>query len=156
METAAALKLFGRSLDKYIRYTVFISVGDSSAYTAVCNMNNGKGPYDGVKVEKGECINHVGKRLGKALRKVREQVVTEKKTKTGKIRRVKDMGGKGKLTDFVIGKLQKYYAAAIRRFVGGTVEELRKNIYASFLHCSSSDSKEQHHLCPKTTDSWCF
>ena len=119
-------------------------------------MNDGKGPYDSVQVEKGECINHVAKRLGTALRKIREQVVTEKETKTGKVRRVKVMGGKGKLTDFVIGKLQKYYGAAIRRHVGGSLQELRNDIHASFLHCSSSDSNPQHQLCPKGRDSYCF
>lgn len=56
---------------------------------------------------------NLGKRLGMALRKVRDQMVTEKKAKTGKVRRVKDIGGKGELNDFVIGKLQKYYAGAI-------------------------------------------
>lgn len=66
------------------------------------------------------------------------------------------MGGKGKLTDLVIRQLQKYYSAAIRRHVGGTVEELRKDIYASFFHCSSTDSNPRHHLCPKTPDSYCF
>lgn len=82
---------------------MFISDGDSAAYNAVCALNQGKGPYDGVQIEKGECINHVGKRLGTALRKIRDQIVTEKTTKSGKTRRVKEMGGKGKLTDFVIG-----------------------------------------------------
>ncbi|KAK3892697.1 hypothetical protein Pcinc_003489 [Petrolisthes cinctipes] len=34
--------------------------------------------------------------------------------------------------------------------------QLRKDIYASFLHCSSTDDNPQHHLCPKTPDSYCF
>lgn len=84
MEAAIAVKLFSRSLDKNMRYTVFISDGDSSAYNAVCDMNNGDGPYGDVKVEKGECISHVAKRLGIALRKVREQVLTERKNKVRK------------------------------------------------------------------------
>lgn len=33
---------------------------------------------------------------------------------------------------------------------------MRNDILASFLHCSSSDAKPQHELCPKTKDSWCF
>lgn len=33
-----------------------MSDGDSSAYNALCNMNNGEGPC-GVKIEKAECIN---------------------------------------------------------------------------------------------------
>lgn len=134
---------------------MFISDGDSSAYNAVCNIDVGKGPYEGVKVEKGEYINHIGKWLGTALRKIRDQVVREK-TNTGRVRRVKNMGGKGKLTDVVIGKLQKYYTAGIRPLVGGTMEELRKDILSPFLHYSSSDTNIQHHLCPETTDSWCF
>lgn len=156
MEAAAAVKLFGQSMENNLRYKVFISDRDSSAFDAVCKMNDGEGPYGDVKVEKGECINHVAKRLGTALRKLRDQVVTEKKTKTDKVRRMKDMGGRGKLTDNVIGKLQKYYGIAVRRHVGGTVEELRNDIYATFLHCSSWDAKPQHRLCPKTRDSWCF
>lgn len=47
-------------------------------------MNDGEGSYGSVKVVKGEFINHVAKRLGTALRKVREQVVTEKKKKDRK------------------------------------------------------------------------
>ena len=109
-----------------------------------------------MKIEKGECINHLGKRLGTALRKIRDQVVVESKTKSGKTRRVKQMGGKRKLTDTVIAKLQKYYSTTIRRHVGGTVTGLRNDIYSSFLHCSSTDDNPQHHLCPKRADSWCF
>lgn len=64
-----------------MRYTIFISDGESSVYNSVCNINDGKGPDDGVKVDKGKCINHVGKRLHTALRKNRDQ---EKKTKREK------------------------------------------------------------------------
>ncbi|KAK3887038.1 hypothetical protein Pcinc_008803 [Petrolisthes cinctipes] len=49
-------------------YTTFVSDGDSSAYRAVCALNNGKGPYgEKRKVQKAECINHVAKRLGTGL-----------------------------------------------------------------------------------------
>lgn len=99
MEVAAAETLFDRSLDTNLRYNVFISDGDSKAYNAVCDLHNGKGPYDGVRVEKAECINHVSKRLGTALRKLRDQVVTEKKTKTGKVRRMSELGGRNELTE---------------------------------------------------------
>ncbi len=34
-------------------------------------MNDGKGPYNGIEIENGECINQVGKRLGTALTKLR-------------------------------------------------------------------------------------
>lgn len=156
MEAAAAVAIFGRSVEKKLRYTVFISDGDSSAYDAICNMNEGKGPYGGIVIEKAECINHVSKRLGTALRKLRTQVVTVKTTQKGAQRRMSDMGGRGKLTDFVINKLTKYYGTAVRRQINGTVSEMRKEIMASLFHCSSSDAFPRHFFCPKSEDSWCF
>ena len=55
IEAAVAEHIFGRRLEKKLRYTVFISDGDSSAYNAVCKMNEGKGPYGGIIIEKAEC-----------------------------------------------------------------------------------------------------
>lgn len=107
---------------------MFISYGDSSVYDAVCNINCGKGPYDGIKIKK-DCINHVSKRLGTALRKLRAQEVPEKRTKKGGVRRMSDLTGKGKLTDHVINKLTKYYGTAVRRHINGTVCDMRKDIY---------------------------
>ncbi|KAK4315416.1 hypothetical protein Pmani_013333 [Petrolisthes manimaculis] len=43
-----------------------------------------------------------------------------------------------------------------RRNVGGRVEELRNDIWSTFMHCSSTDDNRQHHFCPKRKDSWCF
>ena len=137
-------------------HTVLISNGDSSAYDAVCQMNDGKGPYGDKKVEKGECLNHVAKRLGTALRKLRNEVVTEKTTKTRKQLRMKNLGGRGKLTDYVITKVTQYYGNSIRRNLNGTVQQMRKDIHASFLHCSSTDENSKHQLCSKTAESWCF
>lgn len=123
--------------------------------SAVCNMNDDKGPYDGVKSWERWVNKSRRKEIGHSIEKSKRSSgkISDKGRKST---RVKDMGGKGKLTDFVIGKLQKYYAGAIRRNVGGTVEKLRNDIYSSFVHCSSSDTNPQHHLCPKTTDSLCF
>lgn len=92
MKAAVAVTVFGRSLDNKPRYVTYISDGDTSAYDAVCTMNDGEEPYGNVKLKKkGECINHMSKRLGAALRK-RDQAVTEKTTETGKVRGMKDMG----------------------------------------------------------------
>lgn len=38
----------------------------------------------------------------------------------------------------------------------GKRNEERHNIISSFEHYSSSDTNPQHHLCPKSSDSWCF
>lgn len=94
-------------------------------------------------------------RLGTAQRKFRNQVVTEKTTKSSKVWRMKDMGGNGKVTDYIIQKLQRYFAIAIHHF-RGTVEGLHNDIFSIFLHCFSSGENPHHHLCPKTSDSFCF
>ncbi|KAK8384226.1 hypothetical protein O3P69_009164 [Scylla paramamosain] len=92
--------------------------GDSSAYNAVCTQNNGRSLYDNVTVVKEECLNHVGKRLGSRLRKMKNEVATYKQTKTGKWRKQSSLGSINMLTDTVINKLQQYYSMAIRSSVG--------------------------------------
>lgn len=72
MEADVAVILWDRSKNYNMMYTTFVSDSDSSAYRAVCAMNNGKGPNDEKKVEKAECINHVAKRLGTGLRALKK------------------------------------------------------------------------------------
>ncbi|KAK3889773.1 hypothetical protein Pcinc_006334 [Petrolisthes cinctipes] len=64
-------------------------------------------------------------------------------------------GGRNKLTDDIIGHLTRYYTAAIRRS-RGSIKDLRKDILATFFHCSSSDEHPRHHFCPTGSNSWCF
>lgn len=87
MEPVGAERIWGRSQDKGFRYVSFIGDGDSSSYKTVCNMQGGKGPYSdaGINVVKEECINHVQKRMGTRLRKLKEQLKEDKKTKSGKV-----------------------------------------------------------------------
>ncbi|KAK8383944.1 hypothetical protein O3P69_016003 [Scylla paramamosain] len=73
MEVEAARRLFARSRDLKFEYENLVSDGDANSYKAVLAMNNGNGPYQDTKVTKLECINHVQKRLGTRLRKLREQ-----------------------------------------------------------------------------------
>lgn len=69
MEAVAAMNMWQRSLHYNIRYETFVSAGDSAAFLAVCALNGGKGPYgERCRVEKMECVNHVAKRLGTAMR----------------------------------------------------------------------------------------
>lgn len=67
-------------------YTTFIGDGDSSAFNTVSALNDGKGPYN-VTVIKEECVNHVSKRLGTRLHKLKKEQVTVTTTKTGKVMR---------------------------------------------------------------------
>ncbi|XP_063873641.1 uncharacterized protein LOC135107567 [Scylla paramamosain] len=156
MEAAEALACWNRSLSHNMRYINFISDGDSSAYSSVTSCNNGEGPYGKDHlVEKMDCINHVAKRLGNGLRNLRKETQTVK-TKSGKIVKRSVLGGQNKLTDKVITRLQFYFRRGITRKVDMTEEEMRNDIMSSFEHCSSSDTNPKHHLCPKSSDSWCF
>lgn len=159
MEAEGAVRMWQRSVKKNkMRYTTFIGDGDSSAYKSVIGLHKGKGPYDGVEMAKEECVNHVSKRFGSRLRKLKDTEVTEVpvKSKPGKTRKKKTLGGKSKLTDKVLEMLPYYYGQAIRRQSSSTVEELRKDIMATFYHCTSTDDEPRHMDCPPGSDSWCF
>ena len=70
MEVKAAEIIWKPSKDYNFRYTTMLSDEDSKTCTSLNDM----APYgDDVKIEKEECINHVSKRLGKALRELAKQ-----------------------------------------------------------------------------------
>lgn len=78
MEPEIAVRIWTRSKNYKMRFTTFVGDGDSSAYNAVCKLNDGKGP-----VTKEECINHVSKRMGARLRKLKKETYEVITTKTG-------------------------------------------------------------------------
>lgn len=134
-----------------------IGDGDCSSYNSNIHMNENAGPYgEDHKVIKEECVNHVHKRMGTALRKLVRDTTTEYQTKGGEVKQRKLLAGRGKLTENVINKLTKYYGGAIRRNVGKSVDEMSKDIWATFYHCSSTDERHRHFYCPEGTTSWCF
>ena len=96
--------------------------------------------YQNIHVEKKECVGHVQKRVGTALRKLKKET--------------KGIGGKGKLTDSLIDKLQNYYGIAIRSN-SGNLKGMKKSIRASLFHCASSERRNLHTHCPDDPDSWC-
>ena len=68
----------------------------------------------------------------------------------------KVMGGKGKLIDKMIGKLQIYYAIAIGSNPGN-LEAMKKAIFASSFHYASSENNKWHTAyCPAGENSWCI
>jgi hypothetical protein len=94
METEGMKRIFGRSEEtRKLQYIEYFGDSDSKAYNEVENA------YENIDVEKKECVGHVQKRVGTALRKLKK--VT------------KGIGGIGKLTDPLIDKLQNYYGIAI-------------------------------------------
>lgn len=136
MEVDSIVEIFSRSMEKYnVRYANYIGDGDSKTYKGIVDAD----PYK-EKVVKKECIGHVQKRMGTRLRKL-------KKEKRG-------LGGKGKLTDKLINELTVYYGLAIRRF-SHSKDEMKKAIWATFMHKISTDENPQHDNCPPGIDSWC-
>lgn len=66
----------------------------------------------------------------------------------------KGIGGKGKLTNSLIDKLQNYYGIAIRSNTGD-LSGMKSAIYASLFHCVSSKKRNLHNHCPDGPESWC-
>nr|XP_042913580.1 uncharacterized protein LOC122273614 [Parasteatoda tepidariorum] len=144
MEMHAAYVMWSRSVKECgMRYTSILSDGDSKTYQFLLENK----VYGDITVSKEECLNHVAKRLGTALRN---------KVKEWRIKKV-TLGGrkKGNLTEANILKLQNYYRKAIRQNVPD-ISKMKSAIYASLKHCSSTDAKPSHSHCPEGASSWCF
>lgn len=126
------------------RYISMLSDGDSKTFNHLKSLN-----VYGQKctIVKQECINHVAKRLGKAL---------SDKVKEWKIKGV-TLGGKkrGNLTEDNIRRLQNYYRKAIKDNAPN-VDAMKTAILASLQHCMSTDKAPKHSKCPTGSMSWCF
>jgi len=129
MEQTGTKHIFQRSTTKHkLRYIKLLGDGDTKSLSAVENT------YPGIKVKKLECVGHVQKRVGNRLRKLKAKV--------------KGLGGRGRLTDSLIDKLENYYGIAIRRNVGDLVG-MKKAIHATLFHVISSSTTPHFHVhCP--------
>lgn len=106
MEVAGALDVFRKSSDHDVRYVRYLGDGDSNGFKKVIDDK----PYgDEVNVVKLECVNHVKKRMGARLRDLKKHL-GKTKLDDGKA-----IGGKNRLTNREIDKLQEYYGLAIKR-----------------------------------------
>ncbi|KAM7295709.1 uncharacterized protein ISCGN_020982 [Ixodes scapularis] len=138
MEVDAALAIFGRSLEKHdLRYTTLISDGDSRTFCALVEDKT----YGFLPIKKEECLNHVQKRMGTALRKLLQNSD-------------KPLGGKGRLTKVLIERLTGYYGWAIRSH-SNDVEAMKRAVMATYYHVTSTDEDPKHDLCPGGPESWC-
>lgn len=142
MEPEAAVALFERSLARHgLRYTTILCDGDSRSFHALEDAK----VYGYVNIAKEDCINHVQKRMGTALR----NLIQKHKTEHGG-----GLSGKGRLTGELITKLTKYYSWALKSNVGN-VDSMHKAVMATYYHISSTDEHPNHSLCPSGTNSWC-
>ena len=138
METAGILKCFKQSeqLNK-VRYTNYIGDGDSKSYAEVVKAD----PYNGVKINKLECIGHVQKRVGSNLRNFK------KECKEGKVAiNSKQVSVVQKLTRKNINKLQNCYGIAVGQYCNKDVPTLRKAVGAVLYHYSESRDPQARHL----------
>lgn len=138
-----------------LKYLTFVGDGDSSTYKAVCQIDDGYGPYN-VPITKEECVNHVSKRLGTRLRKFKKEASKYITIKSGKRMRQSMPGGAHMLMDETIKHLSRYLGKAIHNNVGTNHEAMRKAIWASFFHLTSTGNAPGHILCSAGPTSWCF
>ncbi|GFY05608.1 uncharacterized protein TNCV_4402751 [Trichonephila clavipes] len=135
MEAVGAFRIFERSLIKRdLQYTEYYGDGESKGFLQVKDI------YGESSVTKLECIEHMQKRVGSRLRKLKKNA--------------KGLGGKGKFTDKFIDKLQNCYGIVIRSNVG-CLEKMQSAVIAAFYHCCSSNQNPMHGQCPTGKDSWC-
>jgi len=117
-----------------MRYTEYYGDGDSKSFTSIEHV------YVPDVVNKQECIGYVQKRVGTRLRELKKNV--------------RGLGGRGKLTDAVIDKLQNYYGIAVRSNVDN-LNGMQSAVLASLFHVASSKDNNYHTHCPTGADSWC-
>ncbi|XP_075751069.1 uncharacterized protein LOC142817685 [Rhipicephalus microplus] len=135
METEAAVHIWTRtpSYETPLRFTTFLSDGDSKAFNAVFEAK----VYGETSIVKEDCTNHVAKRLGTSIRKLKTPLSRGEKLKDGQIQ-----------------KLQNYYRIAITSN-RGDVREMYRVIWASLFHSSSTNAAKSHKFCPEGVESWC-
>jgi len=142
MEVECALRIWKRSVkDHKIRYTSMLCDGDSKSFDAICEAK----VYGEVEVTKEDCVNHISKRMGTALRRLSVEAKAQGSS----------ISGKGKLTNAKILKIQNYYGRAIKEY-SNDVDLLKKRIFAILFHLSSTDQNPKHQHCPTGSNSWCF
>ena len=146
MESEAVLQMWQRSVDvNNFRYVFYIGDGDSKGHVNVVEAK----PYGDTTITKEECVGHVQKRLGKALRDLKQKHGGSCKLSDGKA-----IGGRGRLTDKLIDSLQNFYGKAVRENAGDW-RSMSRAIWASFCHRGSSEDKHRHDFCPPGAGSWC-
>ena len=98
-----------------------------------------------ASIIKEDCVNHVAKRMGTALRSFVEASKAAKNS----------VAGKGKLTQQKIAKIQNHYGKAIKDN-SSDPELCKRRIMAILLHMSSTDENPKNAHCPPGPTSWCF
>ena len=151
MEKEAVVEMFINSIERRkLKYGEYVGDGHTNSFGAVVHALTEK--YgDGYSIMKEDCIGHIQKRMGAALRNYKSEC------RGTKLPDGKTVGGAGRLTDKAIDQMQTYYGYAIRNNVG--IEDIACAIWAIYYHmiCGPSDESldDQHLYCPDGPVSWC-
>ncbi|KAG8227028.1 hypothetical protein J437_LFUL006648 [Ladona fulva] len=139
MEVDDIREIFKRSVPSYgVKYLNYIGDGGSRTYKGVVDAS----PYSpSVEISKKECVEHIQKGMGTRLHACKKKI--------------KGLGGRGKLTGKLIDELTIYYGLAIRRN-SDSVEKMKDTIWATFFHKPSTDEQPKHDKCPPGQESWCL
>ena len=137
MEPAGMVKIFRRSEELYgMRYTGYLGDGDSKSFRTVAEAD--PPVYKDVGIQKLECCGHVQKRMGKRLLDKINQC-------KGKVyqhgnKKVKGIGGAGKLTKAAVKRIQGHYGGAIRNNIG-SLDKMKTAIWAIWHHRNGDHDK---------------
>ncbi|XP_071479563.1 uncharacterized protein [Diadema antillarum] len=162
MEVDAAVAIWGRSVDKHrLRCKYMVSDGDSKAF------NSDEETYgEGYKVEKLDCVGHVGKRMFNHLDKFMKS-----DSHSQEFRKLLNKRGAGRGTgclhgnvdEGTVGRLSKLYRITIRNASKGIIrnseekaratQDLQRAVLAILYHSCKVDDKIRHQYCPN--DDWC-
>ena len=127
MEVEKFIEMFLRSIEKYnLQYVTYVADGDSRASGSVKKAVEEKFS-DQYPLHKEDCIGHIQKRMGIALRNYKN------KSKGSKLNGSKRVGGTGRVTDSTIERMQTYFVYTIRNNKGNT-EEIQKTIWVIYYH----------------------
>ena len=148
MEIAGVKAIWLRSVkDLKLRYTTYIGDGDAATFACLTKLK----PYgEDVEIIKHECVGHIQKRMGTALRKLKKSGIVDENGQLVKF--------KCRLTNNAITALNVYYGGAIRNNKDD-IDGMVQAIDASFLHSMSTDEHPMHMKCPEHNPpdkiSWC-
>ena len=127
MEREGSIEIFTRSIEKHnLKHSVYVGDGGSSSFGAVKEAVREK-HGDTYEIIKEDCIGHIQKRIGSALRSYKNR------RRGTKLTNGKSTGGHGRLTDAVCDRFQTYYGYAIRN-KKGNIDKITNAIWAIFYH----------------------
>lgn len=133
MEASGAIEIFTRSIDeRNLLYETFVGDGDTDCFGSVKEACENHHPMYVIKKE--ECVGHIQKRMGYALRQYK------KRNRGIKLSDGNSVGGRNRLTDYQIDKMQNHFGEAIRNNPNNLIG-MRNDIYAVLDHMVTNAQK---------------